>query len=490
MWRSANAAAIALLFTASAATTQPLETLSTRGTDIVNSKGEVVPMRGINFGGWLMMETWIPSLELEMHDRLPELAKETGVLEAYESAIKKMGDFNDDTTKASKYIEGVLSAVKETADAQKYESFAQLVAKEPPLHAATDIDALLKKRFGDNGAAEIWNAFHDTWITETDFQLAKAVGFNFVRIPFWYRWFENESQPYTYNDYGFSYLDKAVKWASAQRMYILLDLHGAPGGQSPWLHTGEISRGEFFQNEEFQKRAAALWRVIAERYKDEPAVWGYDLLNEPYSAKGLDDWTHAHDLLYKSIREVDPDTIIVMEDGYKLEDLPWREKGFFPVPKTVGWTNVVYSFHFYSGADPEFTTGNKDSGHARFLKEVLRVGSREQKRCQVPIYLGEFSTMGDSANDIEGMRLFLDAFNAKGWAWSPWTWKYVNDDGIGSIWGLYQFLDPWPRTPNMHRDSKEEILSVIARTKTENFRLIEPYAAVIRECTKNTTVKP
>ncbi|MCC6154916.1 MAG: cellulase family glycosylhydrolase [Candidatus Hydrogenedentes bacterium] len=461
----------------------PLENLTVRGTDIVNARGEVVPMRGINFGGWLMMETWIPSIEMEWHDRVPKIAEETGILDQLKAAEKTIGEFVDDVEKIGDYLVRLNAEVKKRVTPAQYDAYMALLEKEPPVNAALDMDRLLRKRFGDIGAAQIWDAHHDTWITETDFQLAKALGFNFVRVPFWYRWFEHDDAPYTYFDYGFGYLDKAVRWAANHGLYILLDLHGAPGCQSPWDHTGELSRGEFFLNEEFQKRAAALWRAIALRYKDDPTVWGYDLLNEPYSARGLDDWTRTHDLMYDAIREVDPDTIIVMEDGYKLEEKPWVDDGFFPDPKALGWTNVVYSIHFYSGADPEFTTDGGLADHEKRAELVVRIGSREQDRCKVPMYWGEFSTMGNHPNDIAGMRFFLNAFNKKGWAWSPWTWKYVNDDGVGSIWGVYQFLDPWPHIPNMHRDSKEKILEVIARTKTKNFRLIEPYAAVIRECT-------
>lgn len=56
-----------------------MELLKVQGKDIVDSKGQVVSMRGINFGGWLMMETWIPSIEMEWHDHLPRLAKEVGI---------------------------------------------------------------------------------------------------------------------------------------------------------------------------------------------------------------------------------------------------------------------------------------------------------------------------------------------------------------------------------------------------------------------------
>jgi hypothetical protein len=453
-----------------------------RGKDIVNAKGDVMSMRGINLGGWLMLETWIPSLEMEWHDHLPRLAKEIGIEAELKASEKEAGEFNDDVERVTDYIRRVHGALKKIVPADKFEQYMRLFEKEPPLFAAQDVDEILRRRFGDYGAAEVWNLYHDVWITENDFQLVRALGFNFVRVPIWYRWFESDSRPGEYFDYGFTYLDKAVQWARNQGLYVMLDFHGAPGCQSPWDHTGELSRAEFFEKEECQKRACALWRAVAAHYKDDPTVFAYDALNEPFSAKRYEDWTRVHDGIYKAIREADPQTLVVMEDGYKLEDEPWRSKGFFPDPKAMNWENVVYSFHFYSGTDPLFTTSAGAADHDKRLQEVLRVGRMEQQRCGVPIYIGEFSTMGEQPRDLEGMKEIISAFNREGWHWSPWTWKYVNDDGQGSIWGVYQYTRPWPGTPNMHRASKASLLELVAQLRTENFSLHEPFARLLKEC--------
>jgi aryl-phospho-beta-D-glucosidase BglC (GH1 family) len=459
-----------------------MEPLGVHGKDIVDSHGKVVSMRGTNFGGWLMMETWIPSLEMEWHDHLPRLAEEAGMGGAMKTAMDAIGEFNDDEERVQEYIARLHAELRKHAAPEALSRYLELQKKEPSVFAARDMDELLRTRFGEPAAGEIWNHYHDTWIAEADFQMAKALGFNFVRIPFWYRWFEMDDKPYEYHDYGFTYLDKAVLWAEKHGMYVMLDFHGAPGGQSPWDHTGELSRGEFFRNEGFQKRTAALWKHIATRYKDNPTVFSYDILNEPFSARGVEDWTTAHDLIYDAIREVDPDTIIIMEDGYKLESPEWAKTGFFPKPSDLGWNDVMYSFHFYSGADPLFTTNTGEVDHARRAREVLRLGRMEQERCNVPIYLGEFSTMGDSKNDIEGMRHFLTLFNQYGWHWSPWTWKYVNDDNEGSIWGVYQYAYPWTRTPNLYRDSEESIHEIIRRLTLNNFALHEDFGNVLRSC--------
>ena len=472
-------------------TVRSLEPLSVRGKNIVNEEGAVVSMRGLNFGGWLMMETWIPSIEMEWHDHLPRLAKEAGVLEELKKPLDIVGEYMPDEDEHGnfspmaythdEYIARVHEELKKHAPKEKYDAYLELFHREPSVFAAKQMDQILRKRFGNEGAARFWNAFHDTWITERDFQLARAHGFNFVRIPLWYRWFESET-PYEYFDYGFSYLDKAMEWAEKHHLYILLDLHGAVGGQSPWDHTGSLSEIEFFTNHEYQKQTAALWQEIARRYGDNPVVWGYDLLNEPFSAANTEEWTKAHDMMYDAIRAVDPDTIIVMEDGYKLEFPQWTKSGFFPDPKAMDWTNVVYSLHFYSGADPLFSDEKGLADHKKRSKEVLRLARLVQDRHKVPVYFGEFSTMGDHPNDIDGMRIFLTMFNENGLHWSPWTWKYVDDDKEGTIWGLYQYAQDWPRVPNIHRDSLQSILDLVSLYSMDNFVLMEAYGNVLNEC--------
>ncbi len=471
---------------------QPLEPLSVQGRDVVTSSGRVMSMRGMNFGGWLMMETWIPSIEMEWHDHLPRLAEEAGVAEELKAASEDVGEFMPDEDSEGNfspmaythdtYIARVHEALRKRVSGARLDAYFELFEREPSVFAAKHMDAILRDRFGDAGAQRFWDAFHNSWITERDFQLARAHGFNFVRIPFWYRWFESDDQPYVYSDYGFRYLDRAIAWAAKHQLYVMLDFHGAVGGQSPWDHTGTLSEIEFFQNREYQKRTAALWGAIAKRYVGNPVVWAYDLLNEPFSASDVENWTQAHDLIYDAIRKVDAETIVVMEDGYKLEFSQWTRTGFFPDPQALGWEQLIYSIHFYSGADPLFSDEKGLADHDKRTREVLRLARLVQDRHQVPIYFGEFSTMGNHPNDIDGMRLFLTMFNDQGFHWSPWTWKYVDDDNEGTIWGLYQYAKPWPVTPNIHRDSLESLLGVVDRYTMDDFVLMQPYAEVLNAC--------
>jgi hypothetical protein len=447
--------------------------LGVRGKDIVDSEGRVVSMRGINFGSWLMMETWIPSLAPGWNEHLLNLAAEAGIEPELKDAFKEVGRFDDDTMTIRGYTDRLRVALSKRVSEDKGTAFWQKVEKDPPIVDARTLDRLLRQRFGDNGAMEIWDAFHNVWITEEEFKQAKELGFNFVRIPFWYLWFEDDTAPYVYKEYGFRWLDKAMRWARAHDIYVMLDLHGAVGGQNPWSHTGDLSRGELFKNEEYQKRTYGLWKTIANRYREEPAVFAYGCLNEPFSAKDLEEWKRVHDGIYRAIRSVDDRHIIIMEDGYKLEDLRYTKNGFFPRPDDMGWKHVIYSFHFYQ-------TGDR-TRHERRAKAVLRMGKREQTRCNVPIYLGEFNTISDTPESITSMGYYMTLFNQQGWHWSPWTFKFTGAGKSKTLWGVYQYSGAWD-VPDVHRDTKEALLGKISRLAAPNFHLHEPYAAELKRC--------
>src|SRR5205814_7557477 len=123
-------------------------------------------------------------------------------------------------------------------------------------------------------------------------------------------------------------------------IYAILDMHGAPGGQSPEEHTGELGRNELFKSRPLQERTARLWTAIARRYRDRPEIAGYDLLNEPTGAPDDAALIALHDRLYRAIRSMGQRHLLIMEDGYK----GW---GALPDPRRQGWQNVAYSTHVY-----------------------------------------------------------------------------------------------------------------------------------------------
>jgi hypothetical protein len=410
-------------------------------------------------------------LEWDVH--LKKLADETGVAAEFAEALKKTGKFDDDTMTYDGYRDRLKEYLDQTAGVEKSAPFWALLEKEPPILDAVALDRVLRTRFGDAGAAEIWDAFHKTWITGADLKVAREIGFNFIRLPFWYWWFEDDASPGTFKEYGFSLLDRAILLAKENGLYVLLDFHGAPGGQNVWEHNGQMGRGVLFKDEVCQQRTFTLWKAIAQRYKDEPAVLGYDCLNEPASARDIDEWYKVHEGIYQAIREVDARHMIIMEDGYKSEELPYLMKGWFPVAADKGWTNVVYSFHFYQAGPLERHEGNS--------RMIARMARKERARCGVPVYFGEYNTISDNADSIKAMGLYCSSFNENGFHWSPWTLKYTGVGPEKTLWGILQYAGAW-EPMDIHRDTKETLLKKIARFDAANFKVHEAYAAEMKRC--------
>ena len=144
------------------------------------------------------------------------------------------------------------------------------------------IQQTLNELIGPDEANAFWQKYLDTYITEADIHYLKSTGMNSIRVPFNYRLFTDD--PYL-GGHGearaFALLDRLIGWCKKENLYVLLDMHCAPGGQ-----TGDnIDDGDgypfLFDNEKSQQLTAKIWKNIAAHYKNETIIIGYDLLNEP-----------------------------------------------------------------------------------------------------------------------------------------------------------------------------------------------------------------
>ncbi|HEX4322278.1 MAG TPA: cellulase family glycosylhydrolase, partial [Acidobacteriaceae bacterium] len=141
--------------------------------------------------------------------------------------------------------------------------------------SAREIEAMVNELIGPTDAAKFWHEYRDQYISRKDIDLIAKAGFNTIRIPFHYKFFEAG------NEEGFALVDRVVAWAKADGLYVILDMHCAPGGQTganiddswgyPWLYEDEAS----------QQHAMDVWKRIAAHYRNNVTVLGYDLLNEP-----------------------------------------------------------------------------------------------------------------------------------------------------------------------------------------------------------------
>ncbi len=117
---------------------------------------------------------------------------------------------------------------------------------------------------------------------EIDYERAAAMGFNRVRFYFNYGIFEDDAAPYAYKQSGFDWIDQNIAWAKAHGITLIVNMH-CPQGDFQSNGAGDA----LWNIPSNRQRFVALWKEIASRYADEPAILGWDLLNEPVVTKSL-----------------------------------------------------------------------------------------------------------------------------------------------------------------------------------------------------------
>lgn len=319
--------------------------LKTSGTRIVNEKGENIILRGMGLGGWMLQEGYMLRLQ--------------GINPQY------------------------------------------------------SIRNRIEKLIG----AEQTNRFYESWlnnfITKTDIDSMKAWGFNSVRLPMHYNLYtlpveqESDSSKHTWLETGFRLTDSLLNWCRQNKMYLILDLHAAPGGQGNDLNISDrdSTKPSLWQSKANQAKTVALWKKLAERYRDEPWIGAYDIINEPNW--GFDDPADRNGLkegsnkplralmvaITEAIRSVDKDHIIIIEGN------GWGNnyRGIFPL-----WdNNTVISFHKY--------WNHNDRKSIRHMLEA-----RQQNNA--PVWVGE---TGENSNTWFTDAVELLESNNIGWCWWP-----------------------------------------------------------------------
>jgi hypothetical protein len=276
----------------------------------------------------------------------------------------------------------------------------------------------IKSRIADLVGEEKTREFYEAWLAnhtrKIDVDSLKAWGFNSIRLPMHFNLYtlpvdqEPEAGKQTWLDKGFRMTDSLLAWCKANHMYLILDLHAAPGGQGNDLNISDRdgAKPSLWQSEANRQKTIALWKKLAERYANEPWIGGYDILNEPNwgfadlanDKNGLKETGNQplRQLLMditNAIREVDQHHIIIIEgngwgNNYNGMLPPWDK-------------NMVLSFHKYWNFN---TTAS--------IQHILDT----RNKYNVPVWLGE---TGENSNVwfTEAVQL-LEANNI-GWAWWP-----------------------------------------------------------------------
>ena len=274
------------------------------------------------------------------------------------------------------------------------------------------ISETIAQLIGPAEAAKFWTKFLDNYITQKDIHFLKNIGANSIRIPFNYRLFTNENYLGA-NDStrGFFLLDKVINWCKKEKLFVILDMHCAPGGQTGDNIDDGFGYPFLFESPDCQKQTIDIWHRIAKRYSNERIVIGYDLLNEPiahyFDSALLNPLLEPlYKAIVKEIRKVDKNHLVF------LGGAQWDTN--FQIFGPPFDSNAVYTFHKYW---EEPTPGSIE----RFIAF--------REKYNVPIYLGE---SGENTDEwIEKFRKLLDANNI-GWHFWPYK-KMASPSNIVSI---------------------------------------------------------
>jgi aryl-phospho-beta-D-glucosidase BglC (GH1 family) len=340
---------------------QDRDFLHADGKYIVNGNGENVLLRGIGLGGWMLQE--------------PYMLKLSGV------------------------------------------TVAQY-----------DIRNHIRELVGEERMNEFYDAWLASMVTERDIDSLKAWGFNSVRLPMHYNLFtlpvgdEPVEGENTWIEKGLTMTDNLLAWCRENEIYLILDLHAAPGGQGNDKPIADVdtTKPNLWQSELNRQKTVALWKKLAERYKDEEWIGGYDLINETnYPLEGNTALKKLFLDITVAIREVDTNHIIFIEGNQFANDYagltpPWDE-------------NMAYSFHKYWNPITIET-----------IQKYLDIRSE----FDVPFWMGE---SGENKNDWYRSAVDLLESNNIGWAW--WTIKKVeSESGLMNVAmpdGYREIIEYW-----------------------------------------------
>jgi endoglucanase len=256
-------------------------------------------------------------------------------------------------------------------------------------------------------------------LQEEYFQLIKDAGFNSIRLPIRWSTHTDDKPPYTIDPNFLSRIDWAVKNALSRNLVLIFNTHNFYE-----LYSDPNNKKEWF---------LAIWKQIAEHYKDYPATLLFEPLNEPQDKLGIPQWNELIKEVLAVIRQSNPNRIIVIgpanfNEVYKLKnlDLPKDDR------------NIVVTFHYYEpyrfthqGApwithqDSTSWVGMKWTGTDQEKLRIAKdfdVAAKWGKENNRPIYLGEFGAYkkADMDSRVLWTKFVAEKAAERGFSMSYW----------------------------------------------------------------------
>lgn len=271
----------------------------------------------------------------------------------------------------------------------------------PGRGSPSSIHNLILDLLGAADTERFYQLYRANYVNAKDLQQIAAWGFNSIRLPFHYEMLSPPDQPGVFLESGFQVLDSLIAWSKRNQMYVILDMHCAPGGQNDQNISDSDGEAKLWTVPANQDRTVEIWKKIAARYATEPWVIGYDLLNEPVMPSGFLnlDLRNLYRRVALAIREVDQNHLLFIEGGNFATDFSNL------APPVFYGTNVAYSFHKYWSETSQAT-----------IQELLNL----RDNWNVPLWMGE---SGENSNPWFYETIKLLEANNIGWCW--WTHKKI-----------------------------------------------------------------
>jgi glucan 1,3-beta-glucosidase len=287
----------------------------------------------------------------------------------------------------------------------------------------------LCEKLGKEKATARLKKHREQWITDADFRWLADSGLNAVRLPVGYAVLE-ESPPFISAQETLSWAFGAAK---KHGLGVLLDLHGVPGSQNGWDHSGRAGKMEWHTSKAHIDRSVSILENLAQFCKGFDNLIGLQLVNEPHREVPSEVLRSFYQTAYERVRKhlASNRVAIVFHDGFRPHE--WGD--FFQAPRHE---NVVLDTHMYQC----FTAEDQQRPiHDQIeLAVKTRKGQLDQMRRRHRCIVGEWScglpdkSLGsgkglalDTAMRAYAAAQLLSYETSEGWFF--WTYRTEKEGG-------------------------------------------------------------
>ncbi len=295
--------------------------------------------------------------------------------------------------------------------------------------------ANFKKQNSAQALREFEIFFRDNFICEEDFSNISKINANAVRVPFNYRLIiENEK--------GISYLKRALSFAKKYNLGIILDLHAAPGAQNCDWHSDSAGKALFWEKETYRNQVIDIWGKVIEELKEESALIGFDILNEPVlSDKPITLLAQFYKKAIRCIRAIDKKHKIFLEGDV------WAQRIDFLADLLD--ENVSVSIHTYFPLNYTFNfipfykfpgMIDNESWDEEKIEHALLPYFEFSRKNKTDIFVGEFGInwRGGLWGESDYLSSMLNVFEKFNFSYTYWTYKAISGHVFPD--GIYQYF--------------------------------------------------